>query len=74
MVEISILLGMKLMTVREYAEYIGKSVPLVYKQIKQNKVKTVSKFGLILIKAEWNYPPSSPPTATVTPSAPSMSV
>ncbi len=52
MVEISILLGMKLMTVREYAEYIGKSVPLVYKQIKQNKVKTVSKFGLILIKAE----------------------
>ena len=50
MVEHSILLDMKYMTVKEYAQHIGKSVPLVYKQIKEEKVKTVSKYGIILIK------------------------
>lgn len=41
---------MKLMTVKEYADSIGKSVPLIYKQIRENKVKTERKFGRILIK------------------------
>jgi hypothetical protein len=43
---------MKLMTVKEYATHIGKSIPLVYKQIRLNKVKAVSKFGKILIKVK----------------------
>lgn len=38
------------MTVKEYAEKIGKSIPLVYKQIRLNQVKTERKFGRILIK------------------------
>lgn len=41
---------MKLMTVKEYAAHIGKSIPLVYKQIKGGSVKWEKKFGRILIK------------------------
>ena len=41
---------MKLMTVKEYAKYVGKSIPLIYKQIRQGKLKTDQKFGVILIK------------------------
>lgn len=41
---------MKLMTVKEYAEYIGKSIPLVYKQIRQEQVKFERRFGRLLIK------------------------
>jgi hypothetical protein len=43
---------MKLMTVQEYAKHIGKSIPLVYKQIRQAQVKTERKFGRILIKVK----------------------
>lgn len=43
---------MKYMTVKEYADHIGKSVPLVYKQITEKKVKTAKKFGRILIKVK----------------------
>lgn len=43
---------MKLMTVKEYAEHVGKSIPLVYKRIRLNKVKTEKKFGRILIKVK----------------------
>jgi len=43
---------MKLMTVKEYAAYIDKSIPLVYKQIRLNQVKTEIKFGRILIKVK----------------------
>jgi len=41
---------MKLMTVKEYAQHIGKSIPLVYKQIREGKVTTDKKYGRILIK------------------------
>jgi hypothetical protein len=42
----------KLMTVAEYASHIGKSVPLIYKQIKNKQVKSIEKFGrkLIVVK------------------------
>lgn len=43
---------MKYMTVKEYALHIGKSVPLVYKQITEKKVKTAKKFGRIVIKVK----------------------
>lgn len=38
-----------LMTVNEYASFIGKSIPLVYKRIRLNQVKINRKFGRILI-------------------------
>jgi hypothetical protein len=40
------------MTVKEYALHIGKSIPLVYKQIRQDQVKIDRKFGRILIKVK----------------------
>ncbi len=40
------------MTVKEYAEFIGKSIPLVYKQIDENKLKTTVKYGRILIRVK----------------------
>lgn len=40
------------MTVNEYAEHVGKSIPLVYKRIKNKQVSTVKKFGRILIKVK----------------------
>lgn len=43
---------MKLMTVKEYAAHIGKSVPLVYKQIGLGQVASEKKFGRILIKVK----------------------
>jgi len=43
---------MELMTVKEYAKHIGKSIPLVYKQIRLDQVKSISKFGKILIKVK----------------------
>lgn len=42
--------GMKLMTVKEYAQYVGKSIPLIYKQIRQGKLKIEDKYGITLIK------------------------
>lgn len=41
---------MKLMTVKEYAAHIGKSIPLVYKQIDEGKVQTEKRYGRILVK------------------------
>lgn len=43
---------MKLMTVKEYAAHIGKSIPLVYKQIRLKQVKTEIRYGRILIKVK----------------------
>jgi hypothetical protein len=43
---------MKLMTVNEYAKHIGKSIPLVYKQIRQEKVQTEVRFGRILVRVK----------------------
>jgi len=43
---------MKLMTVKEYADYIGKSIPLVYKQIREEKLSIVEKYGRILIRVK----------------------
>lgn len=43
---------MKLMTVKEYAKHINKSIPLIYKQIRLGQVKTQNKFGRILIKVK----------------------
>lgn len=40
------------MTVKEYAAHIGKSVPLVYKQVREGKILTQVKFGRILVKAK----------------------
>ncbi len=50
----SIIARMALKTVKEYAEIIGKSIPLIYKQIGQNKVNYVRKFGRYLIIVEDN--------------------
>lgn len=44
--------AMKLMTVKEYAEKVGKSIPLIYKQIRLKQVETDRKFGRILIKTK----------------------
>ena len=44
---------MKLMTVKEYAKHIGKSIPLVYKQIANGQVRTELKYGVYLIKVKW---------------------
>ena len=41
-----------LMTVKDYAKHIGKSIPLVYKQINGGKLKVENKFGRILIKVK----------------------
>lgn len=41
-----------LMTVKEYAAHINKSIPLVYKQIGEGKLKTQLRFGRILIKVK----------------------
>jgi len=38
------------MTVKEYAKHIGKSIPLVYKQIAKEQVKTETRFGRLLIR------------------------
>jgi len=43
---------MKLMTVKEYAEFRGKSIPLIYKRIREGKETTQKKFGRILIKVK----------------------
>lgn len=42
------------MTVKEYAKHIGRSIPLVYKQISHDQVEAVYKFGRILIKVKKN--------------------
>lgn len=39
-----------LMTVKEYAKLRGRSIPLIYKEIRQNKLNTDNKYGRILIK------------------------
>jgi hypothetical protein len=49
-----------LMTVKEYAKHIGKSIPLVYKQIREGDVKVNKQFGRILIKVK-NKPVNSNP-------------
>ncbi len=38
------------MTVKEYAEFKGKSIPLIYKQIREKKVFSDRKFGRILVR------------------------
>lgn len=43
---------MVLMTVNEYAKHIGKSIPLVYKQIKNKQVTFEKRFGRLLIKVK----------------------
>lgn len=43
---------MKLMTVKEYAAHIGKSIPLVYKQIEGKKVQTEVRYGRILVRVK----------------------
>jgi len=45
-------MAQKLMTVAEYAAHIGKSVPLVYKRIKNEQLKCIEKFGrkLVVVK------------------------
>jgi hypothetical protein len=44
--------GKKYLTVAEYAKFIGKSIPLVYKQIRLNQVDYEEKYGrkLIIVK------------------------
>ncbi len=42
----------KYLTVAEYAKFIGKSVPLVYKQIRLGQVKMEEKYGRYLIVVE----------------------
>ena len=37
------------MTVKEYAEYKGISIPAVYKQIRENRVKSEKRYGKILV-------------------------
>jgi len=51
--------AMKLMTVTEYAAHIGKSIPLIYKQVNETKRGTakkkldfIVKFGRILIRVK----------------------
>lgn len=41
-----------LMTVKEYAAYKGKSIPLIYKQIGEGKLTVNKRFGRILIKVK----------------------
>lgn len=40
---------MDYMTVKQYAKHINKSVPLIYKRIKNKELETETKFGVILI-------------------------
>jgi hypothetical protein len=43
---------MKLMTVKEYAKREKKSIPLIYKKIRENTLKWEKKFGKYLIKTK----------------------
>lgn len=43
---------MKLITVKDYAALVGKSIPLIYKQIGEGKLKTDRRYGRILIKVK----------------------
>lgn len=43
---------MKLMTVKDYAKMVGKSIPLIYKQIGEGKLQTDLKYGRILVKVK----------------------
>lgn len=40
---------MEYMTVKQYAKHINKSVPLIYKRIKNKELAIETKFGMILI-------------------------
>ena len=40
------------MTVRDYAKHINKSIPLIYKQIRQKKLDVDTRYGVILIKVK----------------------
>lgn len=52
---------MKLMTVKEYAAHIGKSIPLVYKQIEEGKLRTERRYGRILVRAKGAKKPEIQP-------------
>lgn len=43
---------MKLMTVRDYAKKQKKSIPLIYKKIREGTIKFEKKFGKYLIKTK----------------------
>lgn len=43
---------MKLMTVKEYAKKEKKSIPLIYKRIREGTIKYEKKFGKYLIKTK----------------------
>lgn len=43
---------MKLMTVKDYAKTVGKSIPLIYKQIEEGKLQTDRRYGRILVKVK----------------------
>ena len=43
---------MKLMTVKDYAKREKKSIPLIYKKIRENTLKWEKKFGKYLIKTK----------------------
>lgn len=41
---------MKLLTVKEYAKLRRKSIPLIYKEIANKKIKPDTRYGRILIR------------------------
>lgn len=43
---------MKLMTVKDYAKKEKKSIPLIYKRIREGTIKYEFKFGKYLIKTK----------------------
>jgi hypothetical protein len=41
---------MKLLTVKEYAKLRRKSIPLIYKELRDEKIEKDTRYGRILIK------------------------
>lgn len=48
------------MTVKDYAKLVGKSIPLIYKQIEEGKLHTDRQYGRILVKVKTTRKPIDP--------------